>query len=140
SRGGAVDGGARLERELRRQHRGLCRRGEAGRAGRVRGASRPAWSGVPRGRGGHGPGGTGAARRGPPRRRGRGGGGAGAVAAGARVESGVGRVYLHAAGADGALARMLDLPGERAQVRARATVTALHLIRALLTGSRDEAA
>jgi len=33
---------------------------------------------------------------------------------------------------------MLDLPGERAQIRVRATVTALHLLRALLTGSRDE--
>ena len=41
---------------------------------------------------------------------------------------------------DGSLARMLDLPGERAQVRVRATVTALHLLRALLTGSRDEGA
>jgi competence/damage-inducible protein CinA-like protein len=50
----------------------------------------------------------------------------------------VGRVYLHAAGPDGSLARMLDLPGERGQIRVRATVTALHLLRALLTGSRDE--
>ena len=45
----------------------------------------------------------------------------------------VGRVHLHAAGPDGSLARMLDLPGERAQIRVRATVTALHLLRALLT-------
>jgi nicotinamide-nucleotide amidase len=45
----------------------------------------------------------------------------------------VGRVYLHAAGPDGSVARMLDLPGERAQIRVRATVTALHLLRALLT-------
>jgi nicotinamide-nucleotide amidase len=52
----------------------------------------------------------------------------------------VGRVYLHAAGPDGSLARMLDLPGEREQIRVRATVTALHLLRALLIGSRDEAA
>jgi nicotinamide-nucleotide amidase len=50
----------------------------------------------------------------------------------------VGRVYLHAAGPDGSLSRMLDLPGERGQIRVRATVTALHLLRALLTGSRDE--
>jgi hypothetical protein len=28
---------------------------------------------------------------------------------------------------------MLDLPGERAQVRVRATVTALHMLRALLS-------
>jgi nicotinamide-nucleotide amidase len=45
----------------------------------------------------------------------------------------VGRVYLHAAGPDGSLARMLDLPGERAQVRVRATVTALHMLRMLLS-------
>ena len=59
---------------------------------------------------------------------------------GGTPEKPVGRVYLHAAGPDGSLARMLDLPGERGQVRVRATVTALHLLRALLTGSRDEAA
>jgi nicotinamide-nucleotide amidase len=59
---------------------------------------------------------------------------------GATPEKPVGRVYLHAAGPDGSLARTLDLPGEREQVRARATVTALHLLRALLTGSRDESA
>ena len=35
-------------------------------------------------------------------------------------------------------ARVLDLPGERGQVRLRATVTALHLLRALLLGSLDE--
>jgi len=50
----------------------------------------------------------------------------------------VGRVYVHAAGSDGSLARMLDLPGEREQVRVRAAVTALHLLRALLLGRRDE--
>jgi nicotinamide-nucleotide amidase len=58
---------------------------------------------------------------------------------GGTAEKPVGRVYLHAAGPDGSLARMLDLPGERQQVRVRATVTALHLLRALLAGSRDEA-
>ncbi|MFL5941651.1 MAG: nicotinamide-nucleotide amidohydrolase family protein, partial [Gaiellaceae bacterium] len=52
----------------------------------------------------------------------------------------VGRVHLHAAGPDGSLSRVLDLPGERGQIRLRATLTALHLLRALLTGSRDEAA
>jgi nicotinamide-nucleotide amidase len=52
----------------------------------------------------------------------------------------VGRVYIHAVGPDGSLARMLDLPGERRQIRVRATVTALHLLRALLTGSRNESA
>jgi nicotinamide-nucleotide amidase len=59
---------------------------------------------------------------------------------GGTPEKPVGRVYLHAAGPDGSLAPMLDLPGERQQIRVRATVTALHLLRALLTGSRDEAA
>jgi nicotinamide-nucleotide amidase len=59
---------------------------------------------------------------------------------GGTPEKPVGRVYLHAAGPGGSLTRMLDLPGERAQVRVRATVTALHLLRALLAGSRDEPA
>jgi nicotinamide-nucleotide amidase len=58
---------------------------------------------------------------------------------GGTPEKPVGRVYVHAAGPDGSLARMLDLPGERGQIRVRATVTALLLLRALLTGSRDEA-
>jgi nicotinamide-nucleotide amidase len=56
---------------------------------------------------------------------------------GGTPEKPVGRIYVHAAGPDGALARVLDLPGEREQVRVRATVTALHLVRALLMGSRD---
>ena len=59
---------------------------------------------------------------------------------GGTPEKPVGRVYLHAAGPDGTAARMLDLPGQREQIRVRATVTALHLLRALLTGSRDETA
>jgi nicotinamide-nucleotide amidase len=58
---------------------------------------------------------------------------------GGTTEKPVGRVHLHSAGPDGSLTRMLDLPGEREQIRVRATVTALHLLRALLTGSRDEA-
>jgi nicotinamide mononucleotide (NMN) deamidase PncC len=44
----------------------------------------------------------------------------------------VGLVHLHAAGPGGPLARTLDVPGERGQVRARATVTALHLLREVL--------
>ncbi|HEX6953050.1 MAG TPA: nicotinamide-nucleotide amidohydrolase family protein [Gaiellaceae bacterium] len=60
--------------------------------------------------------------------------------AGGTPEKPVGRVHLHAAGPEGSLARMLDLPGEREQIRVRATVTALHLLRALLMGSRDDAA
>jgi nicotinamide-nucleotide amidase len=59
---------------------------------------------------------------------------------GGTPEKPVGLVHLHAAGPDGSLARVLDLPGEREQIRVRATVTALHLLRALLTGSHDEAA
>ena len=59
---------------------------------------------------------------------------------GGTPEKPVGRVHLHAAGPEGSLARMLDLPGERRQIRVRATVTALHLLRALLAGSREEAA
>jgi nicotinamide-nucleotide amidase len=59
---------------------------------------------------------------------------------GGTPEKPVGRVYLHAIGPDGVLARTLDLPGEREQVRVRATVTVLHLLRALLLGSRDEGA
>ena len=59
---------------------------------------------------------------------------------GGTPEKPVGRVHFHAVGPDGSLARMLDVPGEREQVRVRATVTALHLLRALLTGSRDEGA
>jgi competence/damage-inducible protein CinA-like protein len=57
---------------------------------------------------------------------------------GGTPEKPVGRVHLHAVGPEGSLARMLDLPGEREQIRVRATVTALHLLRALLLGSRDE--
>jgi nicotinamide-nucleotide amidase len=57
---------------------------------------------------------------------------------GGTTEKPVGLVYLHAGGPDGSLTRTLDLPGEREQIRVRATVTALHLLRALLAGSRDE--
>jgi nicotinamide-nucleotide amidase len=57
---------------------------------------------------------------------------------GGTPEKPVGRVHIHAAGPDGSLGRVLDLPGEREQVRVRATVTALHLLRALLMGSRDK--
>jgi len=58
---------------------------------------------------------------------------------GGTPEKPVGLVYLHVAGPDGSLRRVLDLPGEREQIRMRATVTALHLLRALLLGSHDEA-
>ena len=57
---------------------------------------------------------------------------------GGTPEKPVGRVHIHAAGPGGSLTRMLDLPGEREQIRVRATVTTLHLLRALLLGSREE--
>jgi nicotinamide-nucleotide amidase len=50
----------------------------------------------------------------------------------------VGRVYLHAEGPEGSLARRLDLPGDREAIRARTTVAALHLVRTLLARSRDK--
>jgi nicotinamide-nucleotide amidase len=52
----------------------------------------------------------------------------------------VGLVHVHASGPAGSLVRVLELPGERQQIRVRATVTALHLLRALLTGRHDEVA
>jgi len=51
---------------------------------------------------------------------------------GGTPEKPVGRVHLHASGPDRSAARQLDIPGEREQVRERATVTALHLLRRLL--------
>jgi len=50
----------------------------------------------------------------------------------------VGLVFVHAAGADGSAALQLDLPGDRADVRSRATVVALHLLRRLLRQSGHE--
>jgi nicotinamide-nucleotide amidase len=47
----------------------------------------------------------------------------------------VGLVHLHAVGPDGALSRTFELPGERAWIRSRAAVAALHLVRRLLTQS-----
>ena len=57
---------------------------------------------------------------------------------GGTPEKPVGLVFLHAQGPDGALARRLDLPGDREAIRARATVAALHLVRTLLARSRDD--
>jgi nicotinamide-nucleotide amidase len=47
----------------------------------------------------------------------------------------VGLVHLHAAGPMGERSQRLDLPGDRATIRTRATVAALHLIRRLVTES-----
>ena len=57
---------------------------------------------------------------------------------GGTPEKPVGLVYLHAEGPDGGLAREIDFPGDRASIRARSAVGALHLVRRLLSGSRDE--
>jgi nicotinamide-nucleotide amidase len=56
---------------------------------------------------------------------------------GGSAEKPVGLVFLHADGPDGETARELNLPGDRDAVRSRATVAALHLVRTLLTRSRD---
>jgi competence/damage-inducible protein CinA-like protein len=56
---------------------------------------------------------------------------------GGTPEKPVGLVYLHAVSPDGERARELHVPGEREQVRRRSTVAALHLVRTLLTHSRD---
>ena len=56
---------------------------------------------------------------------------------GGTPEKPVGLVYLHAAGPDGELAAGFRVPADRATVRTRAAVAALHLVRRLLTQSRD---
>ena len=58
---------------------------------------------------------------------------------GGTEEKPVGLVYLHAEGPDGGIARELTFPGDRESIRARSAVMALHLVRRLLTRSRDEA-
>jgi nicotinamide-nucleotide amidase len=58
---------------------------------------------------------------------------------GGTEEKPVGLVYLHAEGPDGGLAREFSFPGDRASIRARSAVGALHLVRRLLTRSLDEA-
>jgi len=57
---------------------------------------------------------------------------------GGTPEKPVGLVYLHAAGPGGELALDLDIPGGRESVRSRSAAAALHLVRRLLTQSRDE--
>jgi nicotinamide-nucleotide amidase len=59
---------------------------------------------------------------------------------GGTPEKPVGLVFLHAEGPDASLARRLDLPGDRAAIRGRSTVAALHLVRVLLARSRDDSA
>ena len=57
---------------------------------------------------------------------------------GGTEEKPVGLVYLHAEGPDGDAARAFTFPGDRASIRARSAVMALHLVRRLLTRSPDE--
>jgi nicotinamide-nucleotide amidase len=59
---------------------------------------------------------------------------------GGTEEKPVGLVYLHAAAPDGERAADFQFPGDRDSIRRRATVTALHLLRRLLTQSRDASA
>jgi nicotinamide-nucleotide amidase len=50
----------------------------------------------------------------------------------------VGLVFVHAAGPDGVLDVRFSFPGDRRTIRARSAAAALHLVRRLLTQSRDE--
>jgi nicotinamide-nucleotide amidase len=52
---------------------------------------------------------------------------------GATPEKPVGLVFIHVSGPEGELARELRLPGDRAEIRARATAVALHTSRQLLS-------
>jgi nicotinamide-nucleotide amidase len=56
---------------------------------------------------------------------------------GGTPEKPVGLVYLHAEGPDGGLGREFSFPGDRASIRARSVIGALHLVRRLLTQSSD---
>ena len=55
-------------------------------------------------------------------------------------EKPVGLVFLHVEGPDGSRSRDFVFPGDRASIRRRATITALHLLRRLLEQTRDESA
>ena len=57
---------------------------------------------------------------------------------GGTEEKPVGLVYLHVEGPDGGRGREFSFPGDRAGIRARSVVGALHLVRALLTQSREQ--
>jgi len=58
--------------------------------------------------------------------------------AGGTEEKPVGLVYLHAEAPTGGRGVEFQFPGDRDSIRRRATVTALHLLRRVLTQSRDE--
>jgi nicotinamide-nucleotide amidase len=57
---------------------------------------------------------------------------------GGTPEKPVGLVYVHAEGPHGGLGREMAFPGDRASIRARSVVIALHLVRTLLARSRAE--
>jgi nicotinamide-nucleotide amidase len=57
---------------------------------------------------------------------------------GGTPEKPVGLVHVHAEGPGGGLGREVSFPGDRAAIRARSVVIALHLVRTLLTRSPDE--
>ncbi|MBI4172017.1 MAG: CinA family nicotinamide mononucleotide deamidase-related protein [Actinobacteria bacterium] len=57
---------------------------------------------------------------------------------GGTPEKPVGLVFLHAAAPDGERTLEFSFPGDRQAIRARTAVAALHLVRRLLTQSRDE--
>lgn len=57
---------------------------------------------------------------------------------GGTAEKPVGLVFLHAAAPGGERALEFSVPGDRQAIRARTAVSALHLVRRLLTQSRDE--
>jgi nicotinamide-nucleotide amidase len=59
---------------------------------------------------------------------------------GGSEEKPVGLVYVHAAGPHGTRGVDFVFPGDRDGIRRRATMTALHLVRRLLTRNRDKAA
>jgi nicotinamide-nucleotide amidase len=59
---------------------------------------------------------------------------------GGSAEKPVGLVYLHVLAPDGERSADFVFPGDRESIRRRATVTALHLVRRLLTQRRDKAA
>ena len=59
---------------------------------------------------------------------------------GGTPEKPVGLGHFHVSTPDGGEARSFSLPGDRATIRSRATVSALHLVRRVLTRSRHEVA
>jgi hypothetical protein len=56
---------------------------------------------------------------------------------GGSAEKPVGLVYLHAEGPEGGVGREFSFPGDRASIRARSVVGALHLLRRLLAQSPE---